>query len=197
MSSRKRRQKIRILYHCIFLVALSSILSLITIYDMDKGGSVTVLSMLPILTIGVKFGYKWGIGSSMVFMAVQLFKGIVIDDVFVWCTSAGMVIVCVLFDYVVPFGILGLTAFARPKKGKRPDNNKIIITFAVILAARFFCHFMTGWTIWGVWDDGFVGAVLHSLAYNGSYMGIEFALTITATGLLLATRDYSRFITEW
>ena len=196
--SRKRKMKrnIRAFYHCVILVALSSILSLLPIVKMENGGAVTVLSLLPVLSIGVKFGYKWGMGSSIVFMALQIVQGVFVDEVFVSLQTTGAIIACVILDYFIPYSILGLTAFAMPERKKRPDAIKILATFAVLIFIAFLSHFISGMTVWGQWDDGFAGAFLHSLKYNGSYMGIEFALTITVSGLMLATRQFSGLITD-
>lgn len=193
---RRRRQNVRAFYHCLVLVALSTILSLLPVVEMKNGGAVTVLSMLPVLTIGLKFGYVWGLGSSTVFMLIQLILGIFADGVFANLQSGGVIAASVILDYVIPFTILGLTAFAMPGRKRRPSSIKILGTFSVLIFARFICHFISGMTVWAQWDDGFVSVLLNSLKYNGAYMGIEFALTITFTGLLLATERFSWLITD-
>ena len=193
---RKRKQNVRAFYHCLVLVVLSTILSLLPIVEMKNGGAVTVLSMLPVLTIGLKFGYIWGLGSSTVYMAIQLLLGIFADGVFAGLESGGAIAACVILDYVIPFTILGLTAYAMPERRKRPESVKILGTFSVLILVRFVSHFISGMTVWGKWDDGFIGALLNSLKYNGAYMGIELALTITFAGLLLATERFSWLITD-
>ena len=184
------------LCQCGIFIALATILSFLPVYEMPMGGSVTLASMLPILLIGVKFGYKWGLGSSTIFMAIQLLQSIIKGNVFVWCTTAYAVIICVLFDYVVPFTILGLSAFAKPKEGKGLCIPKVLITFAVLVFGRFLCHFVTGMTIWGQWNDGFWGAFIYSLSYNGSYMGVELILTVVVAGLLLSSKQIERLMSE-
>lgn len=191
-----KKLNIYALCQCGIFVALATILSFLPVFEMPMGGSVTLVSMLPILLIGVKFGYKWGLGASTVFMLIQLLQSLIKGNVFVWCTTAGAVIICVLFDYVVPFTILGLSAFARPKEGKDLNIPLVLGTFAVLIFGRFICHFITGMTIWGQWDDGFWGAFVYSLTYNGSYMGIELVLTVFVAGLLLSSRQIEKMLTE-
>ena len=58
--------KIRHLCECSVLLALSIVLSFVKVYEMPMGGSITLASMLPVLFIGVKLGYKWGLGSAFV-----------------------------------------------------------------------------------------------------------------------------------
>lgn len=184
------------LCQCGIFIALATILSFLPVYEMPMGGSVTLASMLPILLIGVKFGYKWGLGSSTIFMLIQLLQSIIKGNVFVWCTTAGAVIVCVLFDYVVPFTVLGLSAFARPSTGKTVNIPKVLTTFSVLIFIRFLCHFITGMTIWGQWDDGFWGAFIYSLSYNGSYMGVELVVTVVVAGLLLSSKQIERLMAK-
>ena len=110
-----RKNKVLALCQCGIFVALATILSFLPVYEMPMGGSVTLASMLPILLIGIKFGYKWGLGASTTYMFIQLLQALIKGNVFVYCQGAIAVIVCLLFDYVVPFSILGLSAFAKPK----------------------------------------------------------------------------------
>ena len=184
------------LCQCGIFIALATILSFLPVYEMPMGGSITLASMLPILLIGVKFGYKWGLGSSTIFMLIQLLQSIIKGNVFVWCATAGAVIVCVLFDYVVPFTVLGLSAFAKPSSGRVINIPKVLTIFSVLIFIRFLCHFITGMTIWGQWDDGFWGAFIYSLSYNGSYMGVELAVTVVVAGLLLSSKQIERLMAK-
>ena len=191
-----KKLNIYALCQCGIFIALATILSFLPVYEMPMGGSVTLASMLPILLIGVKFGYKWGLGASTIFMAIQLLQSIIKGNVFVWCTTASAVIVCVLFDYVVPFTVLGLSAFAQPNSGKAVNLPKVLTTFSVLIFIRFLCHFITGMTIWGQWDDGFWGAFIYSLSYNGSYMGVELVVTVVVAGLLLSSKQIEKLMAE-
>ena len=160
------------------------------------GGSVTLASMLPILFIGLQFGYKWGLGSAFVYSLVQLMQALIKGNVFVYCVGATAVIVCILFDYILPFSVLGLSAFAKAKEGKEVSIPKALIVFSILIVIRFICHFVTGMTIWGQWDDGFIGAFTYSLAYNGSYMLPELVITVVLAGALLAAKPIRRYISK-
>lgn len=191
-----KRLNIYALCQCGIFVALATILSFLPVFEMPMGGSVTLASMLPILLIGVKFGYKWGLGASVTFMFIQLLQALVKGNVFVYCVGAGAVIICVLFDYIVPFTVLGLSAFAKPKKGKELNIPLVLVTFSVLIFVRFLCHFITGMTIWGQWDDGFWGAFVYSLSYNGSYMGCELVITVVTASLLLSSKQIEKLMKE-
>ena len=65
-------------------VALATVLSLIKVVKMPLGGSVPVLSMLPIVMISVMLGLKWGFGSAFVYSLIQLVLGIAVDGLLGW-----------------------------------------------------------------------------------------------------------------
>ena len=177
-------------------IALATVLSFLPVYKMPMGGSVTLASMLPILFIGVKFGYKWGISSAGIYAAIQLFQALIEGNVFIYCNGAGIVILCVLFDYIVPFGILGLSAFARPKNGKGLSIIKTTITFGVLVAIRFVCHFITGVAIWGQWAPEGMGKFLYSLLYNGQYMLPELIITLVIGVFLMSSSQIEKLLTK-
>lgn len=177
-------------------IALATILSFLPVYEMPMGGSVTLASMLPILLIGVKHGYKWGLGASVTYTLIQLIQALIKGNVFIYCQTGGAVIICTLFDYVVPFAILGLSAFAMPKQGKQLNIPKVLATFSVLIFIRFLSHFITGMTIWGQWDDGFWGAFIYSLSYNGSYMLPELIVTVVIAGLMLSSKQIEKLMAK-
>ena len=116
METKKlQSKKVLALTQSAIFIALSTVLSFLPIYEMPMGGSVTLASMLPILLIGLKFGYKWGFASSGIYAMIQLMQAVIKGNVFVYCTTFGTVLVCALFDYIVPFAILGFSALGKPK----------------------------------------------------------------------------------
>lgn len=191
-----QRRDILALTQSAIFIALATVLSFLPVYEMPMGGSVTLASMLPILFIGIKFGYKWGMSGASLYALIQLLQALIKGNVFVWTKTAGAVIICVLFDYIVPFAILGLSAFAMAKNGEKLSILKVNITFAVLILIRFLCHFITGMTIWGQWDDGFWGAFIYSLSYNGSYMLPELIITLLITTFLLSSSQIERLLTK-
>ena len=191
-----RKRNIYALCQSGIFIALATILSFLPVYEMPMGGSVTLASMLPILFIGVKFGYKWGIGASTTYMAIQLLQALIKGNVFIYCVGAGAVIICLFFDYIVPFCILGLSAFSKPKEKEKVSILKVCVTFSVLIFIRFLCHFITGVVIWGQWAPEGMGKFFYSLVYNGSYMLPELVLTVVITALLLSSRQIERLMAE-
>ena len=176
--------KTRRLCECAIMLALSVALSFVKIYNMPMGGSVTLVSMLPVLLIGLRHGAKWGFATSGLFAAVQLVQALVEGNVFPYCYTAAAVIICILFDYVVPFGIIGATGCVSVKTGKV----KVLVVIAVLVFIRFVCHFITGIVIWGQWAPEGMGKFIYSLVYNGQYMLPELVLTVLAAWALLSSK---------
>ena len=106
------------------------------------------------------------------------------------------VIVCLLFDYIIPFSILGLSAFAKPKVGEKINIVKVCSTFGVLIFIRFLCHFITGVVIWGQWAPEGMGKFIYSLAYNGQYMLPELIITIVVAALMLSSQQIERLLRE-
>ena len=194
-TTRKNRQRsIYALCQSAIFIALATILSFLPVYEMPMGGSVTMASMLPILFIGIKFGPKWGMGSSLVYMLIQLAQALIKGNVFIYCVGAGAVIICALFDYVVPFSILGLSFVAAPKKGEKLNVVKVLVTFGILIFIRFLCHFITGMVIWKQWAPEGMGPFLYSLSYNGSYMLPELVLTLIVASFLISSKQIEKLL---
>ena len=87
------------------MVALAAVLSFIRVYRLPWGGSITLLSMLPIAVYSIKRGLKAGFVASFVFSLFQLFQGIT-DGLFGWGLTPVMLIACILLNYVLTFTII-------------------------------------------------------------------------------------------
>jgi len=171
------REKIRALVETSLLIAIGFILSWITRFipmlTLPQGGSVTPLSMLPLLMIGLRHGLKWGLAGGFVYSGLQMLQQF-------WPPPSGTALAyisVVLLDYIFAFTVLGLSGLFRGK------TNGIIYAAPICIFLRFLCHFISGVVIWGEYA-GAQAVWLYSLIYNGSYMGIELVVT-TVVGIAL------------
>ena len=57
----KTYSKTRILVECALMIALATVLHGLKLFTMPNGGSITVLSMLPIILVSFRHGVKWGL----------------------------------------------------------------------------------------------------------------------------------------
>ncbi len=183
MMEKKRTfsKRTLVLTECAIMVALATVLSLVKLWEMPLGGSVTLLSMLPVMLIAMRHGVGVGLGTAFVYSVGQLFLGL--PSLMSWGMTPVMWVGSVVFDYLLAFTLLGLAGLFC-KKGVKGAILGVI--FACFL--RFVSHFISGsifFAIWSPWDN----PVWYSVCYNGAYMGVELLLVIVGAGLLFASRE--------
>ena len=50
------------------LIALGTVLSMIKVFDLPYGGSITLFSMVPLMVLGYMYGIRWGLLCGFVFV---------------------------------------------------------------------------------------------------------------------------------
>ncbi len=195
MSTQKRLStNLSTLAECAVMLALSFALSSAKLFEMPMGGSVTVASMLPVMLISIKYGPVVGISTSFVYSLTQLLQAFASANVFPYCETPGTLVVCILFDYVVPFTLLGLAGiFYKLKLTSRPEINVYIGITAVVLV-RFVSHFITGVVIWKQWAPEGMGKYLYSFLYNGSFLAVDFAICIICAVLMFRKAEIRKLV---
>ena len=177
------------------MVAMATVLSYIRVFKLPWGGSITLLSMLPIVIYSVRWGIKDGFLVSFVFALIQFFQGIG-DGLFGWGLTPIMLIACIILDYLGAFTILGIAGIFR-SKGK----SGAIAGISLAIALRFVFHVLSGVVIWHsfgqLWGDFFTeNELLYSICYNGAYMLPELIFTVVATVILLGIPNTRRLLLE-
>lgn len=188
-------QKTKLLAEGAAMVALATVLSFIRIIKMPWGGSVTLLSMLPIVIFSIKNGVKNGLIVSFAFSLIQFLQGIM-DGLFGWGLTPASLVACILIDYLLAFTVLGLAGLFR--------NNGLkgwILGIVLAVALRLFMHFLSGVIIWHsfgeLWGGFFTeNSVLYSLLYNGAYMLPEMIFTTIGAVVLLKAPQTRKLILE-
>lgn len=179
------------------LLALAVILSFLVLFEFPWGGSVTVLSMLPVIIISYRHGVKWGLFCGGAYSVLQMLTGIKTVAQFVLPGEAQMVwykvIIMCLLDYVVAYTVLGFGGLFRKKKPH------IALFTGTITAGflRYIAHTVSGAIFFGSYAEwfftdvfpsstvletfsGFPLALLYSVCYNGCYMIPEIIITSLA-----------------
>jgi len=177
------------------MVALATVLCFIRVYKLPWGGSVTALSMLPIVIFSIRRGIKNGLVASFAFALIQFFQGIM-DGLFGWGLSPVMLIACIFIDYLLAFTVLGIAGLFRTK-GVAGSIGGIVL--AVFL--RFVCHFLSGVIIWHSFGELWSGfstenEILYSLLYNGAYMLPELILTVIGAVILLIVPNTRKILLD-
>lgn len=171
------------------MIALGAVLSFVRIFELPLGGSVTLLSMLPICMISICYGNRWGVFCSLIYVLLQI------------VTDAGKLmgygmtpvtwIACLLFDYIIAFGILGLSGMFR-RRGTVGQCAGI----AVSLIIRFVSHFISGAFVFSAFAPEGWNVYVYSLCYNGSYMLPELMFTLIGAVLLLRLPQIKKLILQ-
>lgn len=188
--------KTKVLVEGAVMVALATVLSFIRVFKLPWGGSITLLSMLPIVLFSIRRGVRSGLTVSLVYALLQFAQGIM-DGLFGWGLTPAMLGACILLDYIGAFTVLGIAGLFR-KKGLPGWIGGI--TLAIVL--RFLFHFLSGVVIWksfgSLWN-GFSteNTYLYSFLYNGCYMLPELIFTLAgAVALLEAPQTKKLIITQ-
>ncbi|GHV18914.1 proton-coupled thiamine transporter YuaJ [Clostridia bacterium] len=182
MASLKTRQ----LVESAILIALAFLLSFLKYPVVPNGGSVTLLSMLPILLIGVRNGAFWGFGAAVVYGALQMLQAFYAPPVQDFISYLGVV----TLDYLLAFGLLGVAGLGVFRKNKWG----LVAAAPVALGLRYVSHILSGVIIWGSYSVEIFGKDIgefsiwpFSIIFNGTYMIPEIILTTVVAALLVKT----------
>lgn len=190
-----RNSRIKTLAEGAVMIALATILSYIRVYKLPWGGSITLLSMLPIILFSVKNGITPGFLAAFVFSLIQFGQGM-IDGLFGWGLTPTVLAACIFMDYIGAYTILGISGIFRKKVAAGWIGGTVL---AVLL--RFAFHFFSGVFIWksvGELWEGFStdNSWLYSLLYNGSYMLPELIFTVIGAFALFRAPQTRKLIFE-
>lgn len=182
----KKEKIIRLTETAVF-IALAVALSMVKIFKLPLGGSVTLVSMLPICILSFRYGVKWGFFSSFIYSLFQLMLGITTDGLLGWGLTPLMLVGCILFDYIIAFSVLGIAGVFK-KKGEAGLYAGLTLAFIL----RFISHVVSGYFIfayldqWEIFGSTFANApLLYSVCYNGTYILPELIITIAVVVVLM------------
>lgn len=169
------------------LLALATVLSILKPFSLPFGGSVTLLSMLPIIIISLIYGTRHGVASAFIYSLIQL--GLDLGSVLSWGLTPYALIGTIVLDYVLAFTLLGLGGLFKNK-----GLIGVIAGTVLVLALRFLMHFISGIVIFGSIVSA--DAWIYSLTYNASYMVPELVTTTIAAIILFKVPAVKKLISE-
>ncbi len=186
------------------MIALAAVLELVAkliIPEMPFGGQVTIVSMLPVVLVGWKYGIGNGIITGFVYSLVQMALGVkTISSLIMpasedYLGSIGNVVLMFILDYIVAYTVLGLGAIYKNKI----KNNSVSLALGAftVLSLRYISHIISGYILYGAWaewfftQEGFYSwgqtimntfsgdalSLVYSIVYNGFYMVPEIIIT--------------------
>ncbi|MBQ8342607.1 MAG: energy-coupled thiamine transporter ThiT [Clostridia bacterium] len=165
-------------------VAMSYALSYIKLWDMPAGGSVTLVSLFPVMLYAYIFDTKKGVFVGFVYGTLQALQ----DP---WIIHPAQF----LLDYPIAFSAVGLAGLFR---NFRPLKSAPQIKFAIgaILAGvmRYICHTLSGALAFEAYAEG-QNVWTYSLAYN-AYVFIDAALVVAVGLIVLSSKAFVKTLTR-
>lgn len=170
------------------LLALGGVLSLIKVYQLPMGGSITLLSMLPVAMISIEYGVKWGLAAGFLYSLIQI--ALDLGGVMAWGLTPAVFAGTLVFDYFLAFTAIGISGLFR-----RKGVAGICLGIGLGLAIRFACHFISGTILFANWCPEGWNVALYSVCYNGSFMLPEMLFTMIAASILFKMPQINRIMT--
>ena len=169
------------------MVALATVLSLIKLVEMPYGGSITVASMLPIIIISYRHGSLWGLGSAVVYAALQQLTGL---NTLSYFTTWQSVLAVILLDYIIAFTLVGLGGVFKKVIKSQP----LALTAGAVMVSllRYICHTIGGATVWAGLSIPDSAALIYSIGYNATYMLPETIILAAVAFYLGGVIDFRR-----
>ncbi len=153
------------------LLAVATVLSLIRLFDLPYGGSITACSALPLLLLSYRHGIRWGCFCGFIYALLQLLLG---ASVLSYCPTFRSVAAVLLLDYGIAFTAYGLGGVFR----RRHSQRSALAAGAWLTGGiRYIAHVIAGCTVWAGLSIPTEQALLYSLAYNATYMIPETLVT--------------------
>ncbi len=184
MNSQKT---VRALVESAMMVSLATVLSIFKLIEMPYGGSVTIASMLPMVILAYRNGLGWGLGSGLVYAAIQQLLGL--NDLS-YVTGWQSVLAVIMLDYIIAFTVVGFGGIFR-KTGKS-QRSALIWGAALVSVLRYVCHVISGATVWVGLSIPSEAALIYSIGYNATYMLPEMIILIAVSYYLGGIIDFSR-----
>ncbi|MCW3990803.1 MAG: energy-coupled thiamine transporter ThiT [Candidatus Bathyarchaeota archaeon] len=147
----------KVLAEVAILVALATVLSYIRFVVFPQGGSVTLASMVPLIILSYRRGWKVGIFACLVHGLIQFYQ-----DPYMLSLAQ------VLLEYPVAFGVIGLAGIFKGNE---------LIGAVVSLGLRFLAHTLAGVVFWSDYAPPDMSPILYSIIYNGTYMLPEIIIS--------------------
>ncbi len=147
-------------------IAVAFVLSCLRLYKMPSGGSITPLSMLPIILFSLAFGPSQGALVGCAYGLLQLLQD----------PTGAIHPIQILIDFPLAFAALALAGFAA----KLPLEKFWKLPLAVVFAAlgRYALAVLSGVVFFGANAPAGQPVLLYSLLYNLTYLGPDALLCL-------------------
>lgn len=169
-AEKSQNKTVRIIAEGAIMVAMSTVLSFLSLRLWPQGGSIDLV-MIPIIVFALRRGVGWGLGAGLIYGMID-------------CIVSGGVAYgwqSIILDYAVAYAMVGLAGLL-PKKP--------VAAVVLASAARLLVHVISGVVIWGQWmPPDFLGMKMtnvwfYSVLYNGTFMAGNMVLAIIVVAIV-------------
>ena len=193
------------------MLALGTVLSMLTLFRLPFGGSVTPFSMLPLITVSCIYGIKWGLFSGLVYGVLQAVLGATMSGAFEAQGILNVILICAI-DYLIAYTVVGLSGmFAKRKK------TAFLLSGAFCaMLLRYVCHVVSGAMLYGSWAEwyftqegfyswgqalvekhsGFTLSLIYSVIYNAMYMVPEIIVTLAVATVVFSIKPVRKLLAD-
>lgn len=162
-------------------VAMSFALSYIKLWDMPAGGSVTLVSLLPLMLYSYIFGAKRGVFVGFIYGILQS-----VQDP--WIIHPAQFIL----DYPIAFACVGLAGLFKSLPCKKLPQVKFALGAILAGTLRFICHTLSGTLAFEAYAKG-QNALAYSLVYN-LYVFVDAGLIVLVGIILFSARSFIKTV---
>lgn len=168
-------------------IAMSFALSYIRIVKLPQGGSITVVSLLPLMLYSYMFGTKKGVFAGFIYGILQALQSpnILHPAQF-------------LLDYPLAFASVGLAgAFRGTKKLETLPRLSFLLGGLLAGIGRFTMHFLAGWLAFGAFAPSGRHPALYSFIYQAGYVLPDLAIVLIVGALLFSSEPFRKAIRKF
>lgn len=164
-----RNKRVLLMVEIAIFAALGFVLDFIA-FRMPQGGSVSLV-MIPIVLMAFRRGIAAGVITGLLVGLLQIVTGFIS----VAPLSFGFVVMQVILDYLLAYGVVGLAGMMRGRyleavQAKKTGKIIVMVALGVLLGSflRYVIHVITGILFFGMFAEGNV--FIYSAVYNATYM---------------------------
>lgn len=187
-----RNDKTKLDSHCIALagitIAMSFVLSYIKLWEMPQGGSITLVSLLPVMVFAYVYGPKKGILVGVIYGIMQAMQ----DPYIIHPAQF-------LLDYPVAFAMVGFAGvFKNINALDKLPQVKFVLGAIVAGTLRFISHVLSGVYAFGAFalDKGYTNFWVYSLAYN-SFVFVDIALVVVVGAIVFSSKSFVKQLNKY
>ena len=161
-------------------IAMSFVLSYVKLWDMPFGGSITLVSLFPVMLYAYTYGTKKGLLIGFIYGLMQAMQ----DPYIIHPAQF-------LLDYPIAFSCVAFAGAFKNINALKFPQVKFLLGAAVTGSFRFTAHLMSGVFAFGAnaAAEGFDNFWLYSATYN-SYVFVDIALVAVAGVLVLSSKAF-------